>query len=179
MAFVSNSLKVLFDFVLRNRPSPRLRKKDVRAQGGAADGQMAGGDAQRWPRTLQKEKRPRRAGMAHGAPPAEEEDPRVRRGLALSGTQGRGWARGGRCFCEQDGGDAFGEGKFCGPDSLVPPHPRLVCLGTPSPGLGLGMPLKIFNILAPRTPRVSFPSPQLVYDIHASVLLSPPSLVAL
>lgn len=94
MAFVSNSLKVLFDFVLRNRPSPRLRKKDVRAQGGAADGQMAGGDAQRWPRTLQKEKRPRRAGMAHGAPPAEEEDPRVRRGLALSGTQGRGWGVG-------------------------------------------------------------------------------------
>lgn len=38
MAFVSNSLKVLFDFVLRNRPNPRLRKKDVKPQGGAADG---------------------------------------------------------------------------------------------------------------------------------------------
>ncbi|XP_011385755.1 protein FAM90A1 [Pteropus vampyrus] len=39
---------------------------------------MAGGDPQRWPRRLQKGKKPQRAVMAHRAPPAEEEDPRVK-----------------------------------------------------------------------------------------------------
>lgn len=124
---------------------------------------MAGGDAQCRPRRVQKEKKPRRAGMAHGAPPAEEEeDPRVRRALALCGTQGRGWGLG----AGVSAGTGFGEGRFCGPDSLDPPHPRLVCLGTPSPGLGLGTPLNIFNVLPPRTPCVSFPSPQPAYNIH-------------
>lgn len=140
---------------------------------------MAGGDAQRWPRRLQREKQPRRAGMAHGAPPAEEEDPRVRRGLALCGTQGRGRGVGAGVSATGTAGTGFGEGKFCGPDSLVPPHPRPVCLGTPSPGLGVGTPLRSLRLLAPRTRCVSFPSPQLVHNMEESALPPRPSLVPL
>lgn len=99
---------------------------------------MAGGDPQLWPRRLQKGKKPQRAVMAPRAPPAEEEDPRVRRGLALAGTQGGGRGGGPVSACDQEGGVGVGRGQVLRTclNASVPCKARLP--QDPFPRLALG-----------------------------------------